>query len=568
MKRLSAFRKMTVAAACCVFAFAACTDDDADDGTTLPDGKYPMAFTAGVDGLAATRATTDNTWTGGEEVAVQIGSEVKKYTAATNNTLSAAEGVTPWYWQNTTETKTVSAWYPYSDTKPAANELKVKANQSGNGYGQSDHLEAAEATVTFRSPALTFKHRTAKVVVTLKGGNGVADVSSATVWFLNQTGVESGGTEITPKTVTTDGTATYTALLIPQQMQNQKFIKVTVGGNDYFYTPTGQNDANLMGGNQYTYDITVTKNGLTVTADGATEWNSSSTTDVTSKELASGYSASDLKIGDYYYSDGKWSDGGYRKYGDNTTAILPVMPVLTNADGNPRTVIGIVFYVGDIKGDNYGLLDSKFPDGTQGLVVSLWDMPAPDNGNNTMTWTYGGYDWVNNWLDSKSGVTCTWTGRPSGFTSVQVTDKMQGYANTVALEEYNKYVEGKSESGYGPEGDKRVKPVKGLATFQSAHPAPASSSGWYWHSVYELKQVCWGGVTERSTSGKSMLNTQIGKAGGTVFPGGQGDGYWASTERAGYFGDRAWAVDFDGGNVHDFGIKYSYTYRVRPLLAF
>lgn len=124
MKRLSAFRKMTVAAACCVFAFAACTDDDADDGTTLPDGKYPMAFTAGVDGLAATRATTDNTWTGGEEVAVQIGSEVKKYTAATNNTLSAAEGVTPWYWQNTTETKTVSAWYPYSDTKPAANELK------------------------------------------------------------------------------------------------------------------------------------------------------------------------------------------------------------------------------------------------------------------------------------------------------------------------------------------------------------------------------------------------------------------------------------------------------------
>ena len=553
-------------AVCCLALLAASCSTDEDDGITLPDGKYPMTFAAQVDGLAATRTTTDNAWAGSEEVAVQIGSEVKKYTAAQGGTLSAASGETPFYWQ-TTSNITVNAWYPYSsDTKPAADELKVKADQSGNGYGLSDHLEAAAATVTFRSPALTFKHRTAKVVVTLKAGNGVSagDVSSATVRFVNQAGVEGDNvTEVIPKTVTTDGTASYTALLLPKQMQNQKFIKVTVGGNDYFYTPTGQNDANLTGGNQYTYDITVTKNGLTVTADRATGWGSSGpATDVTGKELASGYSASDLKIGDYYYSDGTWSDGGYRQYTDNTTAILPVMPVPTGDDGNARTVIGIVFYVGNIKGDNYTLLDSKFPDGTHGLVVSLWDMPAPDDGKTDgMLWTYGGYEYVNNWLGSQNGVTCTWTGKPDGFNSIQVTDKMQGYANTVALEEYNKYVENPS---YSKDQNLRVKPVKGLEAFQSAHPAPESSSGWYWPSIYELKQVCWGqGVTSQGTNGKKMLHTQIGKAGsGTTFGNGY---YWSSTESS---GRGAWCVYFDYGSVSAYGGKDGTACRVRPLFAF
>lgn len=47
---------------------------------------------------------------------------------------------------------------------------------------------------------------------------------------------------------------------------------------------------------------------------------------MTSKELAPGYKPTDLKLGDYYYSDGTTSDGGYRKYADGTTAILNICP--------------------------------------------------------------------------------------------------------------------------------------------------------------------------------------------------------------------------------------------------
>lgn len=254
-----------------------------------------------------------------------------------------------------------------------------------------------------------------------------------------------------------------------------------------------------------------------------------------------------LQAGDFYLSDGSL-----------------VRKDAKLSEAQKAACLGIVFYVGDIKDDNYGLLDGKFPGGTHGLVVSLWDMPDPGNGKlDGMEWTYGRNEYVNNWLGSQNGVTCTWTDRPDGFTSIQEQYKMQGYANTVALEEYNKYVEDQS---HNKNQDLRVKPVKSLAAFQSAHPAPASSSGWYWPSIYELQQVCWGqGVTSQGTNGKKMLNGQIEKAGsGTVF--GYGS-YWSSTEDSDYKGN-AWYVDFFPGGVYRGGVKGFELYLVRPLIAF
>lgn len=229
--------------------------------------------------------------------------------------------------------------------------------------------------------------------------------------------------------------------------------------------------------------------------------------------------------------------------------------------------IGIVYWLGDIKDHNYGLLDSKFPGGTHGLVVSLWDMLAPDNPNEvTMKWTYGGEDeFVNDWLNS-----ATWTGgtsRPDDFGSIQVADKMQGYANTIALKEYNKYVEGKDGNGYGPEGNNRVKPVKGLDAFERAHPAPSNSSGWYWPSVEELKYVCCGQGNESGIAGKGMLNTQIGKVSGSNVLDNGVFVYWSSTESS-FRSFYAWCVYFSSGYVTDRGYKYYSTYLVRPLLAF
>lgn len=243
MKRLSAFRKMTVAAACCVFAFAACTDDDVDDGTTLPDGKYPMAFTAGVDGLAATRATTDNTWAGNEEVAVWMGSgDPKKYTPAaggTSVTLQAATGEKPFYWESTSNIN-VSAWYlgtGYAATLPTT--WSVKATQSGDGYQQSDFLYAPAKSIAFNPQtgtdnSLTFYHQTAKVIINIRKEGILTDASKITSVIIgNNNNIALKGTYTAPTgngtagtwTPTTDGKGTIT----PKTLTNPNTVSFGSG---------------------------------------------------------------------------------------------------------------------------------------------------------------------------------------------------------------------------------------------------------------------------------------------------------------------------------------------------
>lgn len=590
MKKLS----ISLCIACLTGILAAGCTEETDSDKRLPDGKYPMTFTAAVDGLTVTRTTTENSWEGGEEVAVQIGNTVKKYiVSADKKTLSSSD---PFYWEKSDESKNVTAWH-YGHGSIASGGINanavptswsVKENQNEEeGYQKSDFLYAAPKSIKFSDTdkSLAFTHQTARVMINIKKAEAATETSSitkVTIGYDNNLALSgtyraptegnattgtwnpSGSTmgTITPKDITAAGDGsdvlkTYAALVIPQNMSGKKFIAVTLKDNNtYYYTPK-DTDADLKSGTQYTYNITVKHGYLEVVTleDGA--WVNGTTTPVTSAQT---FTEDDLKIGDYYYSDGKTSDGGLRKiYADGSTEVEDINPVLT--DG--RTCIGIVYWVGDITGDNYGLLNSKFPNGTHGLVVSLWDMPDPDNPNEgTMTWTYGGYEYVDDWLGK-----ATWTGgtsRPSDFSSIAVTDKMQGYANTIALKEYNNYVENGSEDGYGKDGIKRVKPVKGLDDFNKKHQAPSNSSGWYWPSVCELKYVCWGQDNVLGTAGRNMLDTQIGRASGDAFGSG---GYWSSTEGSSY-NRLAWYVYFYDGYVNDSGYKYRVAYRVRPLLAF
>lgn len=380
--------------ACVAALLAASCTDDTDDGTTLPGGTAPMTFTASVDGLAATRATTDNSWAGGENVAIQIGSDVKQYAAASGGKLTVAGGGTPFYWQSTADRKTVSAWYygtGYDPTPPNGTSWAVQSDQSkteaGNAddnYQRSDFLYAPPTEISYlsggTSTALTFYHQTARVVVNIVNAEAATDVSAiqsvvigsadnlalsgsytpptgggttAGTWIPATSGSDMG--TITPKKLTAPGTltdghttalATYAALVIPQQMKDKKFIAVSLAnGNTYYYTPKQADEADLQSGRQHTYDITVKHGYLEVsTSTGGSAWGSDgSAEDVTGNILADGYAPYDLKIGDFYYSDGTTSDGGYRKYQDGSTAILPVMPVLKGADGKDRTVIGIVY---------------------------------------------------------------------------------------------------------------------------------------------------------------------------------------------------------------------------------
>lgn len=245
------------------------------------------------------------------------------------------------------------------------------------------------------------------------------------------------------------------------------------------------------------------------------------------------YGLDKAQVGDFYCR--KSSGNGYLIPGDAVT--LP-------ADVNP---VGIVYWVGNLTnttdGDPLLGTEGHHPGCTHGLVAALHDA-----GGNSL-WSSSSEEITSNWLSKQSG-------NPYGISSLKVTDKMQGYANTKALKGYNT-----SERASGDKSGYKVLPIDLIGTYATTHPAPANSSGWYWPSVMELKYMCWGQKNSSGVAGKDMLNTQLGKLGITSL---QSSYYWSSTEEG-----NPWAQDvgFRNGGVYRSNKCYS-GYGVRAVLAF
>ena len=364
----------------------ACGDYSADEmrGDTLPEGEYPVTLTASV--RAVTRSTADNNaWTGGEQVAVEATSytegaqpEVKIYTAAANGTLTTD---VPFWWARNNEWKRLRAWYCADGSSATGGKnatavpakWSVNTDQRSEGYAQSDLLfavtEASYAEYATAPVPMKFYHQTAKVVVNIVkteyatsaerirslriGGDLLLEAGfiapDAGGLLIGDWG--SGGTRgaIEPRLLPspTDPeqyVATYEALVIPQETAGQCMLTVetALGTTLYYNAPTDAQP--LAPGKVRTYNITVKVDRLEVETVSSGTWNAAGEENVASGRL---FSADDLKIGDYFYSDGTWSDGGLRKiYADGSVEIASPKPapVLTNpTTGVDRAVVGIVF---------------------------------------------------------------------------------------------------------------------------------------------------------------------------------------------------------------------------------
>ncbi|MCD7923408.1 MAG: fimbrillin family protein [Bacteroides sp.] len=285
-----------------------CSDiTDSGGNTSLPDGRYPMTFSAAVDGLTVSRAATGkDTWTVNDEIAISVdgGTSNEKYKITSISSTDGTGTLSPsttgecCYWQQN-KGQQILAWYPaVGAPDPSANPSTsyVDISNQQNGFSDFDYL-TANVTTNFTTDAvsLSFKHQMAKVICTLAAGEGIndTDLQSAEVKI-------SGYTQVTFTKGTLSGIgdngwitpgSDKEALVVPQDMAGKQFIKVTVGtGNtarDYYYTP-GENNAALESGKAYTYAITVTKTGLevTVTGNGASWGSESSLGDSSPSEIA------------------------------------------------------------------------------------------------------------------------------------------------------------------------------------------------------------------------------------------------------------------------------------------
>ena len=289
------------AATVLLFAATACTQDDLG-GSTLPEGEYPLVINAtGLQAVAtpASRATVDGDWQGVQTVALSVGGTVKEYDVTASDadgykTATLSSDTDPFWWTSRADI-TVSAWWPYGTTMP---DVVVKADQSTKeGFEGSDFISAEAQTVQFDHPMLEFSHRTARIKVLLKPGDGIPSVTGANV---SVTGLGTdNGNPATIRTYAPDGN-TYEALTAPQTVKaNTPFIQVDLGGGTYYFRP--HSDVVLAAGSRYTYTVNVNATGLTLEGCTIGGWTDGGSESGTAEDLG------------YFIQD----DGSYTVYTAN-----------------------------------------------------------------------------------------------------------------------------------------------------------------------------------------------------------------------------------------------------------
>ena len=330
---------------------SSCNNENIESINSFPDGKYPLQLTAEVE-QPQTRSGGKDAWTGGEEIRVAMegmfSSKTYVMDASGNATSKDAENAI--YWKNTAEAR-ITAWTQDLETD-------TDISDQSNGYAAFDVLYATAIGRYDQAVTLRFLHRMAKIEVTLTAGEGITEeeLKDATVTIFGDPITHSTAGLVSPgdqsdgeiKPYYDAATKKYEALVPPQDMTGKPFIRISIGSNAFTYTPDTEaaGKFDFFGGKRYAYAITVKANGIDVKAVTGATWSDGGEENITSKQVQL-FKADELKIGDYFYSDGTWSDGGLRKRYDDGNVVIAdpkPAPVLTNPKtGASRTVVGIVF---------------------------------------------------------------------------------------------------------------------------------------------------------------------------------------------------------------------------------
>lgn len=172
---------------------AACTNDEMADSQpeTLPEGMYPLTFTATQADIVAspqTRVTDSDEggvhkskWTANDQIKVKVseGGNDMETTCTLDDNGDITDYDPQLYWK-TTQTSKINAWYSNIKEHNTTNSTVNLANQSD---GLAYVLKADEMIVNYKSGniSLNFKHQLAKVRVKLEKGNYSGTLENITV---------------------------------------------------------------------------------------------------------------------------------------------------------------------------------------------------------------------------------------------------------------------------------------------------------------------------------------------------------------------------------------------------
>ena len=303
-------KKYFIMAAIAAVTLASCSTADDEVATNPSKTTDPVAVT--LSNTLSKATTRANTTLQTEYIAstVKVGVSVFRKDATAASGLGNYGYVNKQYNANGSGSLTVEAgsevYYPadkgavdiyaYAPMKTgvtdatAAMDFSVAESQStDDNYLASDliYSELKNVSSSTTAQSLTFAHKLTRIGVVLIAGSGVnaTDLAAATIkikntklatTFVPTTGVitapaaETNATDITASTNSDKGYA----IIVPQTVAlvdgGTPFIEITIGTNTYVYKLEAA--ATFAAATQYTYNLTLKTNGVTLTSTKITAW--------------------------------------------------------------------------------------------------------------------------------------------------------------------------------------------------------------------------------------------------------------------------------------------------------
>lgn len=275
---------------------AACNNDNEN----LNDGPVAAQFIADI--TPATRVNSEGTdWTDGDRIGV-TGAGFTNVPYKRENGKFVTDGTTIYF--NDTETHTFHAYYPYQSDGGTVT-VSTAADKQG---ADIDFLFASGATGDTHNPTVSFTDKTDKggpdnsfhhcmslIKFTFKAGDGIifneTEPSGYTVDGLKLEGTfdtATGTTAVTaasesPITMQLGGATTSQVIILPQGVTTSLDLTVSFNGLDYTATlpnPSKPDANQFFAGYAYTYNITLSNNGITVEEPEIKPWEPGDSNDV------------------------------------------------------------------------------------------------------------------------------------------------------------------------------------------------------------------------------------------------------------------------------------------------
>jgi len=353
-------------------------EDTPVDPNVLPTDENPVEFAAVMEEFRTDGGLIQTELANNDKVVI-------RHTVVTSSNLTPSDAhvatytfssgklttSSPAYWSRKDEVRRADAWKLGDGSLPTIlpTYISVDTDQS-DGIDNSDFLYATGEFTFGGDEKLRFTHQMSKVSYRIKLEGSASIYTSVAEVRLGNSDLASGA-DFTPtvdeggfgtwlpvtfdasiKPCASEPTAGYaacgSAIMIPQSLGGREFINITLSTGKCL-TWHAPDDEILEAGKAYTYEATVTSDLSAVSVrliEGAT-WTEGENVNVGSTYEQHDYGP--IKIGDYYYNDGSWSDGGFIRYDNSGTGSVvwtspkPAPTYENPVTGKSRYVIGLVF---------------------------------------------------------------------------------------------------------------------------------------------------------------------------------------------------------------------------------